>query len=1411
MSTNEDQFGLEDIVIPKKRNDGDTLQDRMNENAWNNLMPARYIRHDADGNQLESHEEVFERVAKNVALADAVYLLDEYDGEFTVTPDQIKANHSKRDKLAEEVFGEGVTTEDTDVEGELTEHNVYNFSYDTIVSELPEEIAEEVKTTKQDFEHQMSHLDFMPNTPTIMNAGDELQQLSACFVLSPEDDMDDIHDKVKDAASIFKSGGGCGYGFWQLRPYGDKVGSSGGISSGPMTFMETFDQMCATVAQGGTRRGAQMGIMRISHPDSIFFIHAKNKDVSLAKTLLLNDPDDYTHNSFGEALEEARDLISTDADGNEVVPHHLRNAVEGNLSNFNISVGVTDAFMDAVENDEEYTFINPRTEEPHIATEETKEMYGWFGLGDYVEVGEPLEVPAREVWTRMINGAHENGEPGVVFLERANNEHSFDVDEHPDYRIKATNPCVTGDTRVYTENGILTAKELYEAGTANTVTVAQTLSSDEVGKESSSVFKTGEKEVFTITTEDGYELRVTADHQIYTTDGEWVEAQDLSAGDTVQLLDREGLFGSHGTLEEGVLSGVLTATDDEDIDSVHYEVSLENITASAPFEVKQAFEGLNMACVDGEDETTISVSELADRLTEAEVSADMEAVPDEVYTGSREFVKGFLQSVFSIKGDIVNPSDDLPFVSLRSENKSELQDIQQLLLNFGITSKILQGQNHPEYHFLEIHGESVVAFEDSINFLGAYQSSSQNRYKRKRLSSVVEADEEELEEIETSYSATVEAIETDGVEEVFDLVEPDTHSFIANGVVVHNCGEQPLSEYEACNLGHINLSTLADTDAPDWRLWWSENQDEYDSMTEAMPDYMDLALDMEEFDNRIEIGTHFLENVVTMSDFPVEEITQRVHEMRKIGLGVMGLAQLYIQLGLAYGSEPGNEFSRELMTYINHGSKEVSHELAQERGSFESWEDSKYANPTEYTEWFEKQTGEDAEDWEDGFPIRNHNTTTIAPTGSTSMLGNTTGGCEPIFNVAYYKNVSGDVQGDEMLVEFDDYFLRVLEANDIDVTAVKKEAARQMEANEFDGVASLDAVPTEIGELFVVTSELSGLEHASVQCALQDGVDSAISKTVNFPNSATKEEMQEVYEYVYQNGGKGVTVYRDGTRSKQVLTTRADNKEFADEEDLIEAVRQQAGDSTEFRNELAQVLMDTVQTEDLDVVEFEDFVAELAEDVGIASDNSDLALSEYRKRPDNLVGATVRVTTGYGTLYVVLNEDENGDLFEVFCEIGKSGGYTQAFTEAISRTVSMSLRYGVPPQRIIKHLEGIRSPKVGWDNGDQVDSIPDGIAVAIKRYLNHGGVLGLIQAQRNGDVEFADPDAEIPDSDSETGLDIPDSEVGESVGLNVPTDGNSDTGGAAPDEIPECQECGSMSLNYSEGCKTCESCGWSEC
>ena len=1410
-------LGADELTRPIKRTDGDTLDERLTDNAYHNILPARYLRKNADGEVVEQQEDLFERVAKNIALAEAVYEADNEGIDISVTPDQLKPDHPRRDELAAEVFGKGVAAED-DVETTLTEYNVNKFSYETVVPELPDDVRDHVEAVAGEFQSQMENLSFMPNSPTLMNAGDELQQLSACFVDSPDDDIDDIHQTAKEAANVFQSGGGMGYAFWRLRPYGDPVGSTGGIASGPITFMRTYDQMCETIAQGGARRGAQMGVMRVSHPDVIQFLHAKNKDVSLANTLRLNDPDDFTHNSFAEALEEARELI--DDEGR--VPEHLRNAVEGHLSNFNISVGITDRFMEAVKNDEEYTFTNPRTGEPHVATEQTKELYDMFGLGDHVEAGEVLSVPAHLIWERIVEGAHENGEPGVIYLERVNKQHSFDVEEHPDHRILATNPCVTGETLISTENGLVPAEDLYEQGVAQDVVVDGRLSEERV-KEASSVYKTGEKDVYELTTEEGYELRLTADHRVMTDDG-WVEAQNLGSGDSIHIQNRKGEFGQHGSAEEGRVLGWLVGdghlkdgeeravlnfydqdadiserfADDvnevvrEPVGNADYEIGVNDIARGDEYRGAQAVE------------QRIRSTRLYEMADEVGLTDEKLQVPDAVMRGSEAMARGFLQALFSADGSVQGNVEKGISVRLASADSDFLGSVQRLLLNFGIASKVYEdrkeagttelpdGQGGTKeyetdgFHELVVVKENLVRFHEEIGFL----LDGKNEALDERLGSYDRGPYSE------SFKATVESVEHDGHETVYDLTEPDTNSFVANGLVVHNCGEQPLEEYEACNLGHINLSTLAATDAPDWRVWRDEHGDEYDTEAEAIQAFLSEAVDWDEFDRRIEVGTRFLENVVTMSDFPVPEIEQKVREMRKIGLGIMGLAQLYIQLGMKYGSDAANETARQLMTHINHQSKWTSHELAEERGTFEEWDNSKYADPTEYTEWFEKQTGLDAEEWRDGFGIRNHNTTTIAPTGTTSMVGNTTGGCEPIYNVAYYKNVSDDVQGDEMLVEFDDYFLRTLEANDIDVEAVKQEAQEQMANNEFDGIDGLSTVPDAIGELFVTTGDLSAKEHAGIQTACQEGVDSAISKTVNAPNDSTVEDAKDVFEYIYDHGGKGVTYYRDGTRSKQVLTTRAKNAEFADEaeaaETLVEQIEDVFGGIEEF-----------VESEEVQAV-----IDQQIEDILSVADNEQPEFVQKQSRPDVLHGVTQRIDTGYGKLYVNINEDPEADRpFELFANIGNSGGFTASFTEALAKTISTALRAGVDPHEIAEELQGIRSPKVAWDKGEQIQSIPDAIGTAMRRYLE-------------GDVERAYPQQQTLEETAEEA----DSGPTEEEAAQALADAEPETDGGAQStqqssqqsiieagENPECPECGSLSLYYSEGCKTCESCGWSEC
>jgi len=368
-----------------------------------------------------------------------------------------------------------------------------------------------------------------------------------------------------------------------------------------------------------------------------------------------------------------------------------------------------------------------------------------------------------------------------------------------------------------------------------------------------------------------------------------------------------------------------------------------------------------------------------------------------------------------------------------------------------------------------------------------------------------------------------------------------------------------------------------------------------------------------------------------------------------------------------------------------------------------------------------------------------------------------------------------------------------------------------MENNEWEGVRSIsdEILPPRVKKYFATADRVTAEEHMEIQAAFQTHNHSGISKTCNFPQSATKDDMEEVYRYIYEHGGKGVTVYRDGTRSKQVLTTRADNTEFSDDGEFTEFLTEQINDGTVS----VEQVIDTLQSE-FDVRATE-------------SPAGQLGVSEYRKRPDALVGINQRINTGYGTLYVWISEDVDGNMFEVFASIGKAGGYTQSFTEALCRMISMALRYGVPPQRVVKHLSGIQSPKVAWENQEQVASVADGIAMAMDRYLEYDGVVGLISEMRDNDSDIADqllgsePPEDLDVEAQRQGVDEAiegEVQLGESVDLGGPesngeapaqTDSTQDL--IAQGESPECPDCERMTLYMSEGCKTCESCGWSEC
>lgn len=639
----------------------------------------------------------------------------------------------------------------------------------------------ETKTSvwEEKFYQLMANLEFLPNSPTLMNAGRELQQLSACFVLPIEDSMESIFDAVKHTALIHKSGGGTGFSFSRLRPENDRVGSTGGIASGPVSFIRAFDTATDVIKQGGMRRGANMAILNVDHPDILKFISAKE------------DPKAF--------------------------------------NNFNFSVTVTEDFIKAVKSEAAYNLINPRTKQP------------------------AGKLNARDVFDRIVDMAWKTGDPGLIFLDRVNRD---------------------------------------------------------------------------------------------------------------------------------------------------------------------------------------------------------------------------------------NPTPQL----------------------------------------------------------GAIESTNP-------------------------------------------------------------CGEQPLLPYESCNLGSINLS----------RMLSQKNG-------RVEIDYPKLA-------RTIKLAVRFLDNVIEVNKFPLPQIERMTKATRKVGLGVMGFADMLLRLGIAYDSEEALRVAGGIMSFISKEATAASVELAEERGVFPAFAGSIYATP-------------------DGSRVRNAARTTIAPTGTLSIIANCSSGIEPLFALCYTRTI---LEG-EQLTEVNPYFDEVAKREGFYSEELIKDIAQH------SGIRRKDSIPDWVQKVFVVAHDITPEWHVRMQAAFQKFTDNAVSKTVNFPHEASREDVAKVFYLAYEEGCKGITIYRDRSRETQVLSLKREGKE-------------------EEKTTLVP-----------------------------------------RKRAHITWGMTERVSTGCGHIYVTVNSDEHG-ICEVFSSLGKAGGCASAQLEAISRLISLALRSGIDVPSIVKHLRGIRCPSIAWEEGHAVLSCPDAIGSVLERQI----------------------------------------------------------------------------------------------
>lgn len=921
----------------------------------------------------------------------------------------------------------------------------------------------DTKRTEEEFHRMMTSLEFLPNSPTLMNAGTELGQLSACFVLPVEDSMEGVFEAIKDTALIHQTGGGTGFSFSRLRPKNDVVRSTGGVASGPISFMKVFDSATEVIKQGGRRRGANMGILRVDHPDILDFITSKEQ--------------------------------------------------EGVLTNFNISVGLTEDFMRAVEEDQEYELVNPRTREP------------------------VRKLKARAVFDLIVMMAWKNGDPGIVFLDRINSDNPT-----PELgEIESTNPCIAGHSLVPTQFGLVRMDSITNGLDSNPLLKVATdnrVGSGTPGMRLSQVsraWESGLRPTVRMTTKCGLSLVLTPDHKVMTKRG-WVRVKELIPGeDRVLIQSGEGVFsqrrdlplrvkkeflGKNGRVYRlnlpqewskelgwvvgwAVGDGWLRSGDKNcRVGFTFGKGDLEVLGLLKP--VLNQWYGKEIKEVEREKVIHLSYHskffiDFFRKLGVKPVRADGKEVPESIFTASREAVVGFLQALFTADGTVNYVQDKSAYVRLTSKSSRLLQGVQLLLLNLGIASRVYDRSRGERQSFryrtrsgeekrylsdgisyeLEISRDSLPMFLAEVGFLG-----QKHEEKVSLLSSRVY--------YHRKYEDLVKSVEPNGAEVVYDLTEPATHSFIANGVVVSNCGEQPLLPYESCNLGSINLSKF------------------------VVEEGGKKTIDWERLKTTVRAGVHFLDNVIDRSKFPLKRIEEMTKANRKIGLGVMGFADLLISLGIPYNSEEAVKTGEELMAVVAKEAKGASEALAEKRDVFPNWESSVYNRPG-------------------GPKLRNATTTTIAPTGTISIIAGSSSGIEPLFAIVYVRNVMDQTE----LLEANPAFDRIGREVGFYSETMMRDIAKK------GSIQDIEEIPAEVKRIFVTAHDIAPEWHIRMQAAFQKYVDNAVSKTVNFPKDATIKDVEDAFMLAYRLGCKGITIYRDRSKKDQVLNIGGVNREFS--------------------------------------------------------------------------------------------------------------------------------------------------------------------------------------------------------------------------------------------------------------------------
>jgi ribonucleoside-diphosphate reductase alpha chain len=551
------------------------------------------------------------------------------------------------------------------------------------------------------------------------------------------------------------------------------------------------------------------------------------------------------------------------------------------------------------------------------------------------------------------------------------------------------------------------------------------------------------------------------------------------------------------------------------------------------------------------------------------------------------------------------------------------------------------------------------------------------------------------------------------------------------------CGEQPLQSYDVCNLGSINVGYYVRDGRMDW----------------------------DAFKRDIHLSTHFLDNIIDVNKYPLVEIDTLAKRIRRIGLGVMGFADALVRLGIPYDSEEGVEFGRTVMEFVDVEAKRESERLAVERGPFSEWARSIWGP--------EETAAKDAR----GLRIRpmkmlrNCNVTTVAPTGTISIIAGCSSGLEPLFAVAFMRNQAGTLMPD---------------VNEDFVAIAKREgwySDELMERIAKQGTIKFPEVPEKWQRVFVTANAIAPEWHIRMQAAFQRHCDSAISKTTNFSYAATVEDVRTIYELAFELRCKGVTVYRDGSRDNQVLSTGATEQAKSSRDQAAvdkRRIGELEGTTTELHHDLERLRKQLFEAE-----------AET------------LQRRAKRSRPDKLRGTTIRKETPLGTMFVSINEDDRGQPFEVFVTLGKAGGAAMADAEALGRLISLALRSGIPLMQVHRQLRGISSDRAVGLGPNKVLSVPDAIGIALEEWWRDKSQ-GVQQELLPPGPRQAGVPALEQISPVAPGTPVAEGADAEAVQLGF------DMSGYTQSFMGTCPDCGSQ-LEFAEGCVKCHVCGFSEC